>query len=110
MDGYIVAGPRPIFRTQLNDGRTVRFPAIFALHADFVRRVRVDAHDSQPRRTHESAVVGPSSLTPTPFPALNLSLCQPSSISRLDEPAIACGDAPDFVEVGEAGIAVEDAM
>jgi hypothetical protein len=53
MGGYIVAAP--IFLFQL-DGRIARFPAICALHGNFVRSVRVDAPDSQLRRTHESAV------------------------------------------------------
>ena len=70
----MVAGPPTTFRLQPNDSRTVRFPAIFALRVDFVRSVRIDAHDLQLRRTHEHSVA----LSPTPAPhTINLSLCRP---------------------------------
>src|SRR4029077_1413498 len=88
MDDYIVAGLPPIFRIQPNDGRTVRFPAIFALRVGVVRSLRGDAQVSQLRRTHESAVVRASSPTPERLPLLMVSVRpNPSSISRLDEPA-----------------------
>jgi hypothetical protein len=82
MDGYIVAGPPSTFPFQPNDGRTVRFPAIFALRADFVRHVRVAAHVWRLRRTHTTAVWRASSFTPSPHllhrpHTLNSSLCRP---------------------------------
>ena len=60
---------------------------ILLLRVDFVRSVRVDAQDSQLRRTHESAVKA-SSPTPAPLPLLIVSAPpNPFSRSRLDEPA-----------------------
>jgi hypothetical protein len=71
MGDYIVAGPPSPFRFQPNDSRTVQFPAIFALRVDLVRSVRVDAQDSQLRRTHESAVKASRTPTPPAARALN---------------------------------------
>ena len=47
LDGYIVAGPPSTFRFRSTDSKTVRFLAVFALLARFVRFLRSDAHVSQ---------------------------------------------------------------
>jgi hypothetical protein len=62
--------------------------ALMAPIASVVRSLRGDAQVSQLRRTHESAVVRASSPTPERLPLLMVSMRpNPSSISRLDEPA-----------------------